>query len=341
MEIDGKEHLKYLENLLQEIGHQEEKSTLQSVEISSAYAQKQQLETEVKEVKEKLAQSLNENTQLYEKVARLNQIKAEKEKEIKSISTELNGNRHTNEALQERCDHLQSEMEQLRDRFSSALDCRTKRMISILLTRAPELDDSIILQEFQQFLKSIEKELEGKRSPLSPKTAVNQCDLSNSSSTDDKKGAFEEKIKNLEQALENKTNELAKVGVEWNEKFVVLQSNLELKTKDADQFKSQVAELEEKVILQATTFPSSSSGVPPIMANTASAAVEEEKARIKLLEENLMQMNGYADNLEMILNECATCSEKIQANYADGVDENHHNSAIGEEVPSAKMMVIN
>lgn len=49
MEIDGKEHLRYLENLLQEIGHQEEKSTLQSVEISSAYAQKQQLETEVKQ----------------------------------------------------------------------------------------------------------------------------------------------------------------------------------------------------------------------------------------------------------------------------------------------------
>lgn len=38
---------------------------------------------------------------------------------MKTISTELNGNRHTNEALQKRCDHLQAEMEQIKDRFSS------------------------------------------------------------------------------------------------------------------------------------------------------------------------------------------------------------------------------
>ena len=82
-------------------------------------------------------------------------------------------------------------------------------MVTILLTRAPELDGSIISQgsksfhsiviflkkylrtcdllEFQQYLKTIETELEGKSTSLPPKVAVKQCGLSNSSSPDDEK----------------------------------------------------------------------------------------------------------------------------------------------------------
>lgn len=52
-----------------------------------------------------------------------------------------------------------------------------------------------------------------------------------------------------------------------------------------------------------------------------------------------MQMNGYADNLEMILHECTTCSEKLQANYTDGAGENHHPTE--EIVEEDVAMVIN
>ncbi|ETI32421.1 hypothetical protein F441_21162 [Phytophthora nicotianae CJ01A1] len=39
---------------------------------------------------------------------------------------------------------------------------------------------------------------------------------------------------------------------------------------------------------------------------------EALEGRLKMLEENLAQMNGYADQLEMVISQCPSCTVKLQ-----------------------------
>lgn len=102
------------------------------------------------------------------------------------------------------------------------------------------------------------------------------------------------------------------MGVEWNGKCMLLQSNLELKTKDANRLKSQVTELEQKLI-QRTSSPPSSDSIPPSVANTARVAAEEEReeqeSRLKLLEVRLF-CPVFRTNTEWVLTNTSLVNRK-------------------------------
>lgn len=74
---------------------------------------------------------------------------------------------------------------------------------------------------------------------------------------------------------------------------------------DAKNKGAKIEELEQEVkIAQSTTS-----------ANSNSETQEKEvmKGRLKILEENLAQMNGYADQLEMVIAQCPSCTLKLQS----------------------------
>ncbi|KAF4028297.1 hypothetical protein GN244_ATG20018 [Phytophthora infestans] len=51
---------------------------------------------------------------------------------------------------------------------------------------------------------------------------------------------------------------------------------------------------------------------PDRCSSTTDVAKEATEGRVKMLEENVAQMNAYADQLEMVIGQCPSCTEKLQ-----------------------------
>ncbi|KAG7389488.1 hypothetical protein PHYPSEUDO_010373 [Phytophthora pseudosyringae] len=82
-------------------------------------------------------------------------------------------------------------------------------------------------------------------------------------------------------------------------------------TTSAQDIKAKESKIEELMQMQETSR-SKQPDAPAIESPNNDAAKETLEGRLKLLEENLAQMNGYADQLEMVIAQCPSCTVKLQ-----------------------------
>ncbi|TMW65883.1 hypothetical protein Poli38472_003648 [Pythium oligandrum] len=300
--------LSHLESVLQQLSKHEERTHRQSVERTSVQAQHRLLKDQLLSVQEELALAQGRKAELCETLGALQQAKEDQDKENRQLRVELQASREAQNTLLKKVAELETTTNQLKQQYIHSLTCRTKAANELLgklhITGAlGQLTDASIQTSPAQI-----KNLAGK-----PKHCVTCVKLQ--TSFDQVK---QELAKELD-AAKSSTSVLQEEHQQLKSAHEAILIGAEANAKALEETCAEVTQLQQKLNetkLKIPQTPVSDCAEPRDLADG-----EDMSEKVKVLEDNLAQLNTYADHLELIINQCASCAVKLQSEGTQDIDE--------------------
>ncbi|KAE9336446.1 hypothetical protein PF008_g13023 [Phytophthora fragariae] len=323
--------LAQLENILHELTRCQERKSKQSVESASVHARQKLLNEQLKQAQEELAAAQASKDKLCGEIGALKQTKEHQAKELDKYRLDLQASRESQAAMTKKMEALRESTWTTKQQYIRSLASRIKTSVLVL-----EQLDATNGTSFSAQLAGKCHEWEQRRpaehepqhsmlaivSGLPPKHAVPPIahNPEPSSKTHDANQCehLEEDQDKNKRTIEELQKEVANVNSEYsalNDKYKVLVHDhseaLADSKKSAQDIKAKQAKIEE-----LTEMLEISRSKQHDTHSDDSATKDEDKSdlegRLKVLEENLAQMNGYADQLEMVIAQCPSCTIKLQ-----------------------------
>ncbi|TDH73681.1 hypothetical protein CCR75_003219 [Bremia lactucae] len=344
----GKPCFAEFDNILQELRRCEERKQQQSVEVTSATTKQKILRDHLQQTQAELAAARASKLKLCEEIGTLKQAKEHQNKQLEKYEFDLQFARETHASMTKKLKDLETSTWTIKQQYIQSLASRIKSSVQVLRQlnvthpatfnvdatescsepgqanqkkRKRVLGDEISEQQVLHTDSKPEESsiaaeikvseiaakikhaaaLDGDCSSLLPTSGnVDQNDSANVE-TELRTTELLDQISKLELAQSALKDMYTALEFKHNES-VAKSKELE---QDAKNKGAKIEELEQEVkIAQSTTS-----------ANSNSETQEKEvmKGRLKILEENLAQMNGYADQLEMVIAQCPSCTLKLQS----------------------------
>ncbi|KAL3666155.1 hypothetical protein V7S43_008943 [Phytophthora oleae] len=337
--------LAQLENMLHELTRVEDRKRRHSIENVSVATKEKLLNDQLLQMQEELTTAQTSKAKLCEEIGRLKQTNEHQATRLDKFKLDLQTARESQSAMKRKMEELEVSTSTIKQQYIRSLASRIKTSALVLqqLNVAKTKESSFSAptsgkcdewentkpNKSKRNMEEIGKQQEiGDGSKPKAPTEIDpqplavipivpvKDKLSHIETSEQHEKDRVEKVKlKLIAELQAQIAKLESEHSALNDKYKVLECKhydvLAVSKTSAQEIKVKESKIEE--LMQKLDV--SHSKQHDALANE-SATNDEERAdldgRIKMLEENLAQMNGYADQLEMVIAQCPSCTTKMQ-----------------------------
>ncbi|KAK1935037.1 hypothetical protein P3T76_010803 [Phytophthora citrophthora] len=338
--------LPQLENMLQELTRVEDRKRRLSVETVSVATKEKLLNDQLRQSKaaqEELVAAQTSKAQLCEEVGRLKQTNEHQATQLNKFMIDLQTARESQSAVKRKMEELEASTSTIKQQYIRSLASRIQTSSFVLqqlnvvkpqensfssasgeCENAKSKKSKRIMEEIgeqQDFGDGRKPKPTGPPAEIEPQSlavvdpedpVMGKLNHDNGAFKQHEKGRAEKEklaadLRAQMAALESKYSALSDKYKVLESKHYVLAvtktSGQEIKAKEA-----QIEELMQKLDVSRSKQRNT-------IANESATNGDESAnldGRLKMLEENLAQMNGYADQLEIVIAQCPSCTTKMQ-----------------------------
>ncbi|RLN82143.1 hypothetical protein BBJ28_00007469 [Nothophytophthora sp. Chile5] len=271
--------------MLQDLSRCEERSNLQSVERASVRTQQRLLRDQLLQVQEELVTAQASKAKLCEEIGALQQTKEHQAKQLANFGVELQASREAQAVMTKKMEGLEESTWKVKQQYIRfALD--DGHMPSA------ESADSNTRGRAEGNEAAPHHAVQADSKPLPTAKGTDETMEESAESSPESIGC-------TERCLHSEKKAAAQIIVQRDAHIEELAQKLD------SSLSKQQADKES----------------PPTFSGIDQDSSKSE-GRLKILEENLAQMNGYADQLELVIAQCPTCTIKLQhENTQDAADK--------------------
>nr|CCA25396.1 AlNc14C296G10297 [Albugo laibachii Nc14] len=341
------ERLRELEDVLKEISNHEERKNLESIQQSFVETRQCVLQQQLESTRKELEGCTKSKATLCEKIGELEQDRREHTKSVKALKEELEATKEAQNLSLMRVAALERSKATLKQQGCRALTERSEKMMHMIRQLGPEY--SCFIQDLdmeQVFFNDGEKRRRAHEDKQETKHQAIQCSMKSSdinttspTSVSSSKTAFidpigadaaSEKAKTVFKSEDCEYERFKQANVSLALEKSTLMQDLDAARKALALMQEKYGSVESQFLREQEVSSKCSKTIAGLEMDlrTAKEALakhqqssekpeEDLKAldtceRIKLLEDNLDQLNSYADHLELVISDCDKCTKKLR-----------------------------
>ncbi|OWZ07567.1 hypothetical protein PHMEG_00020021 [Phytophthora megakarya] len=340
-------HLEHLENMLQELTRAEDRERRQKMRNASINTKQKLLNDQLLRTQDELAAAQRSKDTLCEEIGTLKQTNEHQAQQLKQYKLDWKAARESQEAAVNKMENMEASTRIIKEQclrslaarirtseqvlqqlnvtigtsFSArnAENCSDKRqMTPIKRKRVPELKEKSTMTEDSDKPQStgIAMETEHQVERLSEPVAADAVSPMRRAKESEQQDRERAESKRIIAELQAQVDELEAEHSALSDKYTTLMCDHNETLTDskaaAQDIEAKNSKIEE-LIQMLEVSRSKEHSIPTEKNSETDVDKEALGGRLKMLEENLAQMNGYADQLEMVIGQCPSCTAKLQS----------------------------
>ncbi|KAG6578044.1 uncharacterized protein IUM83_10376 [Phytophthora cinnamomi] len=313
--------LAHLENILHELTRCQERKSKQKAESASESVKQKLLSDQLRQAQDELATAQASRAKLCEEIGALKQTKEHQAKQLDKYRLDWQASRESQAAMAKKMEALQKSTRATKQQYIRSLASRIKTSALVLQQLNATNGTSFsfhLTEKCSEWETNKRKRSQGERDERLSEDG--DKDPSCSKIRDAKQYEHPAEVQDQSKhAIEELQNQVAKLKTEYsalNDKYKSLVRDHSESLADREASVQDIQAKQAKIEELTEMLENSRSRQRDTTSDESTKKDEDRsdlEGRLKMLEENLAQMNGYADQLEMVIAQCPSCTVKLQS----------------------------